>query len=1095
MIKWSRIKRITSLVLCLLMVFSLLPVSSLADEASSPTPADPVATPHQEATPAPEVEHTASTQDTTPVPALDAEYPSPSPALSPAPETTAPEAQAYLVNFVIDGDTKWDLQQTVAEGETAKAPGIPAVPEGEAYVGQIFLYWYARANEAYDFNTPVTANLTLTAKFGSVSEATKTEDTPVVVNEEILFAAFSMAGGILPESTPLWTYQFVVDGVTVDSKIVANGDTLDAPQVPAAPDGMKFSGWYTNSGTLFEGFGTQNVTVNGTTTLTAKFEPAYYVFFYNRSGAVIETRVPDAAGVVSTTNIASLELGGSEALLGWSLTPGGTAAVGGTVTVSGANIRLYPIIGEVIWVSFDSTGGTYVPPMHIAPGTALTQAAVNAHVLASTGLGVITKEGYTFSNWSGVAFGSVPAANVTLSANWTPNNNTPYKLVYWIENADDSDFTFEKTVNKTGISGATITPSTAETATNNLNSAYAAYFNIGTYTPGQTVNGDGTTIVNLYFARKTYTLAFKSGTNTIYSQSCKYDQNVSDVWNVPAIATLSAAGNVWKSSITGSYYTFLEKMPGSNLTLTATSWSGSKYTWYYCLETLDGTAATAPAGSTTVANGGITYYITKTVSIKANGISLTYDEDYFPITGFYQRDSVVPSFSNVGGEYFASLYYRRSSYNLTFINGSASQTVSGIRFGAPIEGQYYEPTRPVGVSAAFTFDGWYTTQAGYEGSKFDWTGKTMPPKNVVLYAKWVAPTFSSVASLNAYGSTGTGTIDLGSIPYGGTISASALANAQAAVSANKPHPNDLFGGWLIERNGSLVVFNPSMQIFEDVVLYPVWLNGLSYRVTYALGEASGTEPVDSEAYASGSQAQVKALDPAAVTPPTDKVFIGWRSGVDLKIYYPSSAITITQNTTLTAVWVYPAVNVTITYDGNGGMTSGGMGSFTGGTLNNTHHTVQGNAFVYEGKLFKGWNTKSDGTGTGYQPGDSVLLGTSVVNAPGTLYAIWEDQTFIVEVSGDPASGLSAANGAGSYVYHTNAMVTWTIAPGYELVDVSDNGVILSAASYAGGSYAINSISDDHAVVVYTKLKNLLLTYNGNGGMVGGNGSYSSTKTM
>ncbi len=176
MMKWSRIKRITSLVLCLLMVFSLLPVSSLADEASSPTPADPVATPQQEATPAPAGEHTAPPQDTTPVPVSDTE--TPSPALSPVAETTIPEAQAYLVNFVIDGETKWDLQQTVTEGETAKAPTIPSTPAGEAYVGQIFLYWYARANETYDFNTPVTANLTLTARFGSASEATKTEDMP-----------------------------------------------------------------------------------------------------------------------------------------------------------------------------------------------------------------------------------------------------------------------------------------------------------------------------------------------------------------------------------------------------------------------------------------------------------------------------------------------------------------------------------------------------------------------------------------------------------------------------------------------------------------------------------------------------------------------------------------------------------------------------------------------------------------------------------------------------------------------------------------------------------------------------------------------------
>ena len=914
------VKRALSLLLCLTVICSILPMRSLADEGSTPAPVEATAS-----TPAPtggsaseaashspaqggSATHTpaaANSGEETPVPdasispiadETDAAVETPSPEPSATPIVTP---AVFLVNFVVNGETITSMEQKVAEGGKAAVPSEPAVPAEEAYAGQTFLYWYARVNEAYNFDAPVTANLTLYAKFGTAD--TLPEETPVLVDGEEMPALFSVAGGILPDSTPLWTYTFVSGGSTVDTKIVANGDTLDAPQVPDAPEGMKFIGWYTDSGAQFDSFGVQNVTETGSTTLTARFEAAYYVFFYNQSGAVIETRTPDASGVVSTADITALELGGNEALLGWSTTAGGTSSVGASVTVTNASIKLYPIIGNVIWITFDSTGGNYVAPMHILPGSTLTQSAVNAHVLSATGLSTITKEGFTFSGWSGFTFGSAPTANITLTAQWTANANTAYKLVYWVENADDADFTFEKAVSKTGTSGATITLTGTDLATSNLSTSYAAYFNAGTYTTGQTIDGDGSTIVNVYFARKTFTLSFVSAGSTIYTHTYKYDENVAAVWNVPAIATLSAAGNVWKSSVTGSYYTFLEKMPGYNLTLTATSWSGSKYTWYYCLETLDGTAATAPAGSTTMASNGITYYVTKTVSIKANGIYLTYDEDYFPITGFYQRDNTVPSFTNVGGEYFASLYYRRSSYSLTFINGSISQTVSGIRYGASIEGQYYVPTQPAGMSALFTFGGWYTTAAGYEGSEFDWAGKTMPAKNVVLYAKWNAPTFTTAASYHAYGQSGSGSYDLGAIPYGGTISASALAAAQAAVSSSKPHPTDTFGGWLVLKNGLLSVFNPSMQIFENIVLYPIWLNGLTYSVSYELGEASGTAPIDTEAYAGGSQAQIMAYDSSVVAPPTGKVFIGWRSSVDSKIYYPGSTIAISQNTTLTAV--------------------------------------------------------------------------------------------------------------------------------------------------------------------------------------------------
>ena len=72
------------------------------------------------------------------------------------------------------------------------------------------------------------------ARYRAALVGTPAEE-PIIVDEGGMLAAFSMAGGILPESTPLWTYTFVVGSTTVATKIVANGDTMDAPEVPAAP--------------------------------------------------------------------------------------------------------------------------------------------------------------------------------------------------------------------------------------------------------------------------------------------------------------------------------------------------------------------------------------------------------------------------------------------------------------------------------------------------------------------------------------------------------------------------------------------------------------------------------------------------------------------------------------------------------------------------------------------------------------------------------------------------------------------------------------------------------------------------------------------
>ncbi len=302
----------------------------------------------------------------------------------------------------------------------------------------------------------------------------------------------------------------------------------------------------------------------------------------------------------------------------------------------------------------------------------------------------------------------------------------------------------------------------------------------------------------------------------------------------------------------------------------------------------------------------------------------------------------------------------------------------------------------------------------------------------MLYASWQAPSFTGIAHLTVYG-TGGGTYDLGTIPYGGTISASALEAAQAEAELYKPHTTDMFGGWLIERNSSRTLFNASMQIYEDVVLYPQWISGVSYNVTYDLnGAASGTAPVDATAYGAGAQAQVLAYD-ASVVPPTGMVFIGWL-GSDGHIYYPGSAITINDNTTLTAQWSSSASAVTLTYNGNGGKRSDDSTAYDISTKNNTRHTVETNTFSNTGKKFVKWNTKADGFGTDYFEGASVLLSASQPSSPTTLYAIWEAVAYYtISVIVNPPEGITDYDGAGTYPEDTNAhFIHWDVADGYTL---------------------------------------------------------------
>ena len=183
-----------------------------------------------------------------------------------------------------------------------------------------------------------------------------------------------LPGTIIPDATFLKTYTFSVNGSQWgDTQIVATGDTLYEPATPTAAAGMRFVGWFDSGNNQFTSFGTQTVEANGDITLHAEFTTAYYAFFYNAAGtAIIETRAPGTDNLVSTTNVTALQVAVDEAVTGWSYTLGGSA-VGDTITVSGLNVNLYPIIEKVKWVSFNSNGGTYVSPMHVAPNTTLTQ--------------------------------------------------------------------------------------------------------------------------------------------------------------------------------------------------------------------------------------------------------------------------------------------------------------------------------------------------------------------------------------------------------------------------------------------------------------------------------------------------------------------------------------------------------------------------------------------------------------------------------------------------------------------------------------------------------------------------------------------------
>ena len=85
---------------------------------------------------------------------------------------------------------------------------------------------------------------------------------------------------------PLTTFNFVdANGKPVSTQIVKTGDTLITPTAPDVA-GKAFVEWQEN-GSKFDGFGVQTITKTETRTITAKYEDALYVYFYNPEGTQI----------------------------------------------------------------------------------------------------------------------------------------------------------------------------------------------------------------------------------------------------------------------------------------------------------------------------------------------------------------------------------------------------------------------------------------------------------------------------------------------------------------------------------------------------------------------------------------------------------------------------------------------------------------------------------------------------------------------------------------------------------------------------------------------------------------------------------------
>ena len=801
---------------------------------------------------------------------------------------------------------------------------------------------------------------------------------------------------IVQPSTKVDTYVFKVDEETIATQKVKKGDVLYEPAAPSK-EGHKFTGWRDAAGSA-PVFALVEAEATGETyTYTAQFDQVYYVFFMDDQGRVQITREGTAGKEISTQVTIKLQ-NAQAAVIGWYYDVDLKQPVqNGLVPLSDANITLWPKVEMGYYLTFETNGGTYYPPAFYMPGQPTGDP------------GVPQKAGYSFTGWkdetgASFAFGSALTADKTLTAQWQANQNTQYTVIHWKENANDDGYSFEASEEKAGTTGAP----TAAAARN-----YTG-FTAQTITQ-KSIAADGSTIVSVYYKRNVYEVKFYTANGyssreyTDLRITAKYGASIGDKWPTYDGSSTWAT----KSNGRGPYQVNIDTMPLGGASFYGPKTGYGSETAYYYVEVL-------PGESGTVNNGGVSYKLHHSDTSPGTGYSVT-KEDKYPITGFTYKEGT----SNGENYDNAKFYYTRNPYNIVFVNnGNTVNTVSK-KYEQSLSDVAYTPSIPAGMDQNYIFAGWYDNELG-QGTPYTFDGKTMPAQNITVYAKWVAPDVSGIAFKVMAGDDEGQTLN---VAYGETINPDDLPTPIAPKGDGWE-----FVAWATKDGDVYTPFNFDTKIYENIELYPYYVNKNQYQVTYHPGQGTGTVE-DTRRYASGAEADVKAA--AGLTPPAGKVFVGWKVESTGEIKQPGDKLTITGNMTLTAQWGDAPAAVTLTYYGNGGKTADGQTSTSVTHENNaTISTLDNKAFTRQGYKLTGWNTQANGQGDRFDCGASVLIDSHGDNA---LYAVWAldaEQTVTVKyASEDAQKGTVSPTGDTIQIVSGEPVTgsTATANPGYTFV--------------------------------------------------------------
>ena len=678
--------------------------------------------------------------------------------------------------------------------------------------------------------------------------------------------------------------------------------------------------------------------------------------------------------------------------------------------------------------------------------------------------------GYIFDGWDSPISNTMPAGNVTYSAKWKADPNTPYRVEHYFQNVSSDGYTYMSSESKTGETSSSVSVANLAKSSDGMTFKQATVG--GKVENSAAIRADGTLVIKLYYDRNTADVIFdsKGGSEVAKLTGIRYGTAVNRP-DDPTKAGYSFGG--WykdEACSDGNAFDFsLDKMTGGNLTLYA-KWVAGSYRVTF--DANGGSGTTLPQNFTfgveqaLTANGFVRPgYTFGGWNTKADGTGEAYD-----------GGALVMNLTT-GSDINLYAQWTLNSYAVKFHANDGTEASSEQSFN-------YNETKALAsnsfVRPGHTFTGWAESADGAVKYSDGQNVKNLSAENgaiVHLYAKWTANTYTVTFSGNGAGVTGAMTDQ--SFVYD---------EAAKALKANSfARAGYTFAGWNTKAAGSGKSYADGEAVSNlaaggNFVLYAMWTanaytvtlddqggddgsgsvpavygsglatvtvpsragynfggyfdgkngTGTRYYTADGMGAVSWNKASDATLYAhwiQGTFTIILYANGGIVFPESKQVtfggtygelplpsrtgytFLGWFTDITEGTKVDSgTAVDIVEDQLLYAHW--SANPYKVIFNGNGADVAGTMAdqSFV---YDEATKALSANNFTRTGYTFDGWATTAAGSKV-YNDKESVGNLMTVKEGQYNLYAVWKANNYIVRFNGNTNTGGSMSNQSFTY---------------------------------------------------------------------------------